>query len=135
MSLPRRHNRLVPVALQPWEPTFARAGARQRLPAARPVCEETLKLKKSHGRCDGCDRQFFCRYDGHGGTEAVSFVKEELPKLLGKEWRPNGRERLKQACDKADQALPEHLQKGQKEGEATISNSEYVIGRLRLCCS
>ena len=136
MSLPGRHNRLVPVALQPWGPTLAQAwgwqgagsGRKWRRPAAWLVCEE--KPKRAHGRCRGCDRQLVC----HGGTEAVSFVKEELPKLLGKEWRPNGRERLKLAFDKADWALSEHLLKGQKEGETTISNAAYSLSSGVCAC-
>ena len=65
---------------------------------------------------------------GHGGTEAVSFVKKELPKLLGKERDPNPRERLRQALDEADRAMSEHFQ---KEGE---SNSDYGLSSGACAC-
>ena len=69
---------------------------------------------------------FFAVYDGHGGTEAVRFVKKELPKPLGKERDPNPCERLRQAFDKANKALSEHFQ---KKGE---SNSDYGYCHLAL---
>ena len=48
---------------------------------------------------------FFAVYDGHGGAEAVTSVKEALPKLLGKEKGPDMGLRMKEAFQKADAAF------------------------------
>ena len=43
---------------------------------------------------------FFAVYDGHGGAEAVTYVKEALPKLLGKENGPDMGLRIKRSLSK-----------------------------------
>ncbi|CAK8988621.1 Probable protein phosphatase 2C 22 (AtPP2C22) [Durusdinium trenchii] len=59
--------------------------------------------------------RFFAVYDGHGGSEAVSYVKEALPKLLGKEKGPDMGLRMKEAFQKADAALLDHLQRDEAD--------------------
>jgi len=71
---------------------------------------------------------FFAVYDGHGGAEAVTYVKEALPKLLGKEKGPDMGLRMKEAFQKADAALLGHL----KQDEADVP--DYLLSSGVCAC-
>lgn len=101
----------------------------------RPSMEDAIDALAQFD-CGAMKMEFYAVYDGHGGTQAVEFVKKRLPPMIRGHSAAGDLGRLDEALRDSflgmDEQLLEHLQ--QNQPQAQVPTSSYALSSGCVTC-